>query len=163
MYCVHCRKKTSDVSTTYTTSSRGGNMAKASCGDCGGKKASFVKKNKGAGFLNDAINNLPFEAHLFDEADDGTFKQHSYTGPGTKLDERLKSNSQPINALDRASQKHDICYSQNKDTKTRVTTCDPPLEASATQILNNPKTTFVQKANAKLVQQAMRAKVKFQI
>ena len=76
---------------------------------------------EGEGFLNDAINKLSFEVHL---------PGHKFTGPGTKLAKRLnpddtpKEWSKPINRVDAAAMRHDICYRDNKDTKSRNSKCD---------------------------------------
>ena len=75
---------------------------------------------RGRGWLNKAINNLPFELHL---------PGHNFTGPGTKLRQRLdandrpKSGSKPINRVDETSMKHDICYRDFRDQKGR-SNCD---------------------------------------
>jgi hypothetical protein len=75
----------------------------------------------GKGILNNFINNLPFEMHL---------PGYNFAGPGTKLNKRLnddltpKDNSKPINRVDEAAYKHDVCYLKNKDTQTRNTVCD---------------------------------------
>jgi len=76
------------------------------------------------GFLNKAINSLPFEMHL---------PGHNFTRPGTKLSKRLnpglttKAWSKSINRVDQAAYHHDICYERNKDTKTRNEVCDKEM------------------------------------
>ena len=50
---------------------------------------------------------------------------HNFTGPGTKLNKRLKPDlkpkewSKPVNRVDKAAYHHDICYLKNNDTATR--------------------------------------------
>ena len=85
----------------------------------------FVKKGAAGGsFLNSLVNKLPFEMHL---------PGHKFTGPGTKLYKRLnphvtlKDWSIPINRVDNASHHHDLCYSKNFDTKTRIDVCDKTM------------------------------------
>ena len=80
----------------------------------GKTKTQFVKKGAaGESFLNTLVNNLPFEMHL---------PGHNYTGPGTKLYNRLNSDgtpnewSIPINGVDNAAYHHDLCYSKYDDT-----------------------------------------------
>jgi hypothetical protein len=141
---------------------------KSKCDKCDSNKMRMLRSNNdvsmGSGLVNDLINKLPFEAHLIDQADDGSIKRHSFTGPGTKLDKRLDKNnntvkgSEPINALDRGAMQHDICYRDNKDTKTRLSKCDPPLQAVAQQILNDSNATKIQKANALITKKAMQVK-----
>ena len=117
IYCVKCRKKT-DTSDSYETISKNNKkMVKGNCVICGKNKTQFI----GSGIVNKTINNLPFEMHL---------PGYSFAGPGTKLDKRLnpdltpKTWSKPINRVDDAAMKHDICYLKNKDTKTRNEICD---------------------------------------
>ncbi|GFQ77326.1 uncharacterized protein TNCT_399671 [Trichonephila clavata] len=87
---------------------------------CKRKKCSPV----GTGFINSAINNLPFEMHL---------PGHSFTGPGTQLlwgktrlnpDLTYKGWSRPINRVNETAYRYDVCYLKNKDTKTRNEVCD---------------------------------------
>lgn len=78
----------------------------------------------GSGFLNKVISNLPFEMHL---------PGHNFTGPGTQLlwgktrlnpDLTYKNSSKPVNRVDEIAYKHDKCYLENKDTKSRNEVCD---------------------------------------
>ncbi|KAK9738176.1 Phospholipase A2-like domain [Popillia japonica] len=70
-----------------------------------------MKYYVGSGFINSAINALPFELHL-----PGGYR---YCGPGTKLQRRLARGDKPINKLDAACMQHDIAYSQEKDLSKR--------------------------------------------
>jgi len=138
------------------------------CPDCNCKTNKFVSsKQQGNGLVNDFINSLPVELHLVDRGDDGKIKRVSFAGPGTKLNQRLnpdgsyKAYSKPINKLDRGAYTHDLCYMKNKDTKTRNSVCDPPLQKVARDILDDPNTGRVNQANAKIVEVAMATKRRF--
>lgn len=121
----------------------------------------------GGSLLNKAINKLPIEAHMWDQGDDGRYRKSSYIGPGTRLDKRLdeKDNwyewSKPINDLDLGAYHHDLCYRDNKDTKTRTQVCDPALQKRARAVRKNKKSTKIQKANALAVEKIMAGKNKF--
>ena len=116
MYCVKCKKATDTSDVQFAVSKNGRNMKRGMCVICGTTKMQFIKAQKGGSFLNKAINNLPFEMHL---------PSHNFTGPGTKLDKRLKPDltpkkwSMPINRVDKAAYHHDIGYSKSPDVKTR--------------------------------------------
>ena len=80
-------------------------------------KTQFIKSDATRGsFLNNLVNNLPFEMHL---------AGHNFTGLRTKLYKRLhpdltpKEWSIPINRVDNAAYHLDLCYSKHDDTKTR--------------------------------------------
>jgi len=99
------------------------------CVVCGTKKSKF----SGKGFLNKAINSLPFEMHL---------PGHNFTGPGTKLNKRLNADltpkawSKPINRVDQAAYHCDICYVKNKDIKSRNEVCDKNMLVELDGIYN---------------------------
>lgn len=123
-YCIHCKKNTKTLNVKVSLTKNNRNIIRGKCLICGKIKTRFIKKNafqKGGSFLNKLINNLPFEMHL---------PGHNFTGPGTNLKKRLKPDgtpkswSKPINRVDKAAMKHDICYSTNKDTNTRNKICD---------------------------------------
>jgi len=133
MYCVKCKKKTETKDIQQVTSKNNRNMLRGSCLVCGTTKTQFISGNStgkgmnastGKGLINKMINNLPFEFHL---------PGHNFTGPGTNLKKRLNSDltpkewSKPYNRVDEAAMKHDICYSQNKDTKSRNEICDKKM------------------------------------
>jgi len=88
------------------------------------------QSGKGSGFLNRAIDKLPFELHL---------PGHRFTGPGTKLPKRLDRNDKPLphskprNRVDATSLKHDLCYRDNKDAKGR-NVCDRRMVAQLRKI-----------------------------
>lgn len=62
------------------------------------------------GFVNRAINNLPFELHI---------PGYQFCGPGTKLEERLQRGDRGINPLDEACRDNDIPYSRNRELPER--------------------------------------------
>ena len=97
-------------------------------------KTQFVKKgDAGRSFINILVNKLPFEMHL---------PGHNFTGPGTKLYERLNSDgtpkewSMPINRVDNAAYHRDICYSKQDDTKTRNEVYDKTMLGELNGIVN---------------------------
>ena len=88
----------------------------------GGMKTQFVSLQKGGDLVN-TLNTVtsgvklpwakfPGEMHLL---------QHNFTGPGTRLDQRLnpdltpKEWSKPINSIDRAAYQHDLAYTKHRD------------------------------------------------
>ena len=121
MYCVKCKKKTETTNEKLVTTSNNRTMKRGNCSVCGTTKTQFVKSSKGGSILNKMINSLPVEMHLLG---------HNFTGPGTKLNERLNADltpkewSKPINRIDKAAYHHDICYLKNNDTETRNRVCD---------------------------------------
>ena len=81
-------------------------------------KTQFIKMNAtGGSFLNTLVNKLPFEMHL---------PGHDFTGPETKLYERLnpdgtpKEWSIPINRVDNAVYHHDLCIQNMMTLKLRM-------------------------------------------
>ena len=123
MYCVKCKNATETSDEQNTVSKNGRNMKRGICVVCGTTKTQFVSAapNKGGSVLNRARNKLPFEMHL---------PGHNFTGPGTKLNKRLKTDltpkewSKPINRVDNAAYHHDVCYLKNNDTKTMNNVCE---------------------------------------
>ena len=105
--------------------------------------------------MNNLINNLPFEAHL---------PGHNFTGPGTKLNRRLNEDltpkdwSIPINRVDDAAYRHDICYAQNRDTKTRNEVCDKTMLGELNEIQDPRGREKIDKA---LVKKIIGTKVRF--
>lgn len=137
MYCVKCRKVTDTSNIEYIVTKNGRNMKRGRCVECGMTKTQFVKGrmkgSSGGSMLNKAINSLPFEMHL---------PGHNFTGPGTKLSNRLKADltpkswSKPINQIDNAAYHHDVCYLKNKDTETRNKVCDKNMLDEIDGIVN---------------------------
>ena len=133
MYCVKCKKKTNTTSEKLVTTSNNRTMKRGNCSVCGTTKTQFVKSSKGGSILNKMINSLPVEMHLLG---------HNFTGPGTKLNERLNADltpkewSKPINRIDKAAYHHDICYLKNNDTETRNRVCDKNMLEEMKNIYN---------------------------
>ena len=116
----------------------------------------FKKKGAAGGsFLNTLVNKLPFEMHL---------PGHNFTGPGTKLYERLNSDatpkewSMPINRFDNAAYHHDLCYSKHDDTKTRNEGCDKTILNELNEIVNP---TLRERIYKSIVGKLINAKVNF--
>lgn len=116
------------------------------------------KCKTGKGVINKAINNLPFEMHL---------PGHNFTGPGTQLlrgkkrlndDLTYKEWSKPINKVDEAAYRHDVCYLENKDTKTRNEVCDTNM-INELDAISNP--TIRERIDRAVVKPIIKAKKTF--
>ena len=155
MYCLKCKRVTGtkDIERVVTKSNR--NMLRGKCEVCRKTKTKFVKAEVGQGRINNLINSLPFEAHL---------PGHNFTGPGTKLNLRLNEDltpkdwSKPINRVDDAAYRHDLCYAENKDTKTRNQVCDKNMLAELKDIYNP---TLRERVDKSLVEKIIGTKVRF--
>ena len=155
MYCLKCKRVTGtkDIERVVTKSNR--NMLRGKCEVCCKTKTKFVKAEVGQGRVNNLINSLPFEAHL---------PGHNFTGPGTKLNLRLNEDltpkdwSKPINRVDDAAYRHDLCYAENKDTKTRNQVCDKNMLAELKDIYNP---TLRERVDKSLVEKIIGTKVRF--
>jgi hypothetical protein len=129
-------------------------MKRGKCVVCEKVKTQFVRK-EGGSILNTAINNLPFEMHL---------PGHSFTGPGTKLNKRLKPNlqpkdwSKPINKVDKAAFHHDVCYLKNKDTQTRNMVCDKNMLEELDGIVNP---SLRERLDRSIVEKIIGTKIRF--
>lgn len=108
------------------------------------------KAVKGRGVINTLINKLPIELHL---------PGYQYCGPGTKLSERLARGDPGINLLDQACKEHDIGYSKFKETADRHI-LDKILAEKAWQRVRSADAGLSERANALLVTNMMKAKVK---
>lgn len=155
MYCLKCKRDTHTDRPHQARSKNNRLMQKGICGICGSKKSQFQNAPEGKGVLNDFISNLPFEMHM---------PGHNFTGPGTKLKQRLnsdltpKSNSLPVNRVDKASMKHDICYMNNPDTATRNTVCDRNMITQMNGIYNP---TLRERIERGIVSRIIGSKMKF--
>lgn len=190
-YCVSCRKKTEDVPGTESRgkTSKGSHYIRSKCSVCGKTKTRLVRAPHrggccgcapadegdetdgtrwahGGAVVNDAINNLPFEAHMWDYSKIPP-KKFSFCGPGTRLDKRLNSDdswkdwSAPINSLDHGCYFHDLAYRDHKDVSNR-NKADERL-ANVAEHLSKHAKTFSERTNAKLVKNIMRGKAKWKI
>ena len=67
---------------------------------------------------------------------------HNYTGPGTKLYERLNPDgtrqewSMPINRVNNAAYHHELYYSKHGHTKTRNEVCEKTMLGELSGIEN---------------------------
>lgn len=116
---------------------------------------SIMKYYIGEGFVNDAINNLPFELHI----PAGLNKKYNYCGPGTKLQERLLRGDKPINGLDAGCMEHDIAYHNSKELTGRHE-ADRKLAQIAMQRFRAKDATWGEKMAALGVAGVMKTKVK---
>ena len=153
MYCVKCKRITETGDLQNVVSKNGRNMKRGKCVVCKRTKTQFVKR--GGSILNKAINNLPFEIHL---------PGHNFTGPGTKLKQRLKPDltpqdwSKPINGVDTAAYHHDVCYLKHKDTETRNKLCDKNMLDEMDGIFNP---TLRERLERSIVDKIIGSKVRF--
>src|SRR5271165_2956988 len=167
-YCVKCKKKTETTSIARVMSKNNRPMLKGVCTVCGSKKASFVSNKSGGGFsLNNLVNNLPVELHLFAEKGEnvpgGSFndqQKYSYCGPGTKYKQRVREGYKGINELDSMCKLHDRFYDENTDTKTRNLS-DIALAHRADEIARNLMYDEVQRKDANFISGIMKTKAKF--
>src|SRR6218665_2837711 len=123
LYCVQCERKSETRDLLNVKSKNGRPMLSGICTECGTTKTQFVKDAKRGdliGSLNSVTKNIklpwarfPWEMHL---------PGHSFTGPGTRLDLRLKPDgvpktfSKPIDRVASAALRHDLTYAQYPDT-----------------------------------------------
>ena len=163
IYCLRCRKKTLSTNVQLHEQNRpkGGEgkqyILKGMCTVCNSKQSRFVSGSTnlqlrtGHGVVNDLLNSkiLP-ELHI---------PGHNFTGPGTKVKERLLKGDNPVNELDKAAQFHDMAYSIFKDTKDRHV-FDKKLQDEAFNVVKNSSTSLKDRAEAGLVGGVMLAKRK---
>ena len=89
---------------------------------------------------------------------------HNFTGPGTKLNKRLKPDltpkewSKPVNCVDKAAYNHDVCYLKNNDTATRNAVCDKNMLKELKGIYNP---TIKEKMERGLVSSLIGTKARF--
>ena len=157
LFCLKCRKKTVSTSVqlherTRPKSATGKQyILRGVCSVCGRKQSQFVSANKLGGDLNTFLNSgkLP-ELHL---------PGHNYTGPGTKLKERLLKGDKPVKKLDDKARFHDMSYAIFKDKKDRHV-FDKKLQNEAFEIAKDSTQSFKDRVEAGLVGGVMLAKRK---
>ena len=108
----------------------------------------LVKKQKGRGLINRAIDALPIELHL---------KNHQFCGPGTRFQERHNLGQRGISALDNLCYYHDRTYHTTKDEDLRYN-ADKQLEWKAWDIAKDKNRPFSERAAAWLTTNAMKLK-----
>jgi hypothetical protein len=84
---------------------------------------------------------------------------HNFTGPGTKLTERLERGDEPINRVDELSLHHDLRYQFYGDSAYEVFRADVQYVGGAIGIVFSPKSTFRERSEALLVGGAMTLKI----
>lgn len=109
-----------------------------------------MRRHRGRGFLNTAINKLPFEIHI---------PGYKFCGPGTRLQKRLARGDAGINQLDEACKKHDIAYELYSDLENRHK-ADQILAKEAFDRVQHKGAPFTEKLAALGVGAAMKAKLK---
>ena len=116
---MRCKTKTYTSDITKTRTKNNSTLIRGTCSICGNEKSVFVSAQtqepsveratvQGTGFsLNNFINNLPVELHQFAEKGEhvpgGSFndqQKHSFCGPGTKYERRIREGYKGINELD---------------------------------------------------------------
>jgi hypothetical protein len=107
--------------------------------------------NLGGKVLNKLVDILPIEAHL---------PTYSYCGPGTRLEERLRSGSKPKNKLDEYCKEHDIAYANSSDSRAR-NVADRRLVEQAWTRYKAQDSSLGEKAAALVVTNLMKLKSKF--
>ena len=117
-------------------------------------KTQFIKRDAtDVSFLNTLVKKVPFE-----------MPGHNFTGPGTKLYQRLnpdgmpKEWSIPINRVDNAAYHLDLCYSKHDDTKTRIEVCDKTMLVELSGIANP---TLRERIDKSIVGKLIKAKFNF--
>ena len=121
IYCLKCKTKTETENQKQVRSKNNRLMIQGNCFIWGTTKSRFISSKKEEGWTD-----LPFELH----PPVSLSKKYSFIGPGTKLNERLDENknplphSKPVNKLDEIAMNHDICYEKYPDTKDRNKICD---------------------------------------
>lgn len=151
-YCLRCKKVTNSIDLEERISKNNKLMLHSKCVECGANKCLILgKKRTGKGIVNKLLNSgkLP-EMHL---------PSHKFTGPGTKLKERLLRGDEPVNKLDAAAMLHDMSYEMFKDTKDRHV-FDKKLQKEAFKIAKDPSSSLREKTEAGLVGSIMYGKRK---
>lgn len=100
--------------------------------------------------LNSIINKLPVELHI---------PTYQYCGPGTKLQKRLLRGDPGKNPLDAACKNHDIAYDKYTNLADRHL-ADKILKDKAWQRVTSKNASLGERANALLVTNLMKAKLK---
>jgi len=139
-------------------------MIRGRCVVCGGMKTQFVSLQKGGDLVNtlNAVTSgvklpwtkFPGEMHFF---------QHNFTGPGTRLGQRInpdlmpKEWCKPINRFDRAAYQHDLAYAKHRDTANRNITD----RIMVNQLNSIPNSTLREQMKRAIVTPILATKEKF--
>lgn len=113
--------------------------------------AELIRLNKGyggTGIINWMINRVPFELHV---------PTYRYLGPGTRLEEKLKTNTPGINPLDEAAKEHDIAYQLHSNLNDRHK-ADEILENKAWERVKSQNASIGERASAWLTTNVMKVK-----
>ena len=125
MYCVKCRTVTNTLGARMVMSKNKRRMVRGKCRRCGKAKTRFVRQKGGdlVSSLSAITKRVKLPWSRF--AGEMHLPGHNFTGPGTKLDERLnpdgtpKQWSKPVNRVDSAAYRHDLAYARHTDVAGR--------------------------------------------
>lgn len=109
-----------------------------------------MRRYRGRGLLNTAINKLPLELHI---------PGYQFCGPGTRLQKRLARGDKGINPLDESCKEHDIVYDQFSDLENRHR-ADQVLAKRAFERVRSSNASLGEKLAALAVGSAMKTKAK---
>lgn len=109
-----------------------------------------MRRRRGEGLVNTAINRLPFEVHI---------PGYRFCGPGTRLAKRLARGDVGRNQLDEACKQHDIVYDRFSDLETRHK-ADQVLHKQAWERVKSSDASLGEKLAALGVVAAMKTKTK---
>ena len=191
IYCVKCKKKTETQGEKKAVAKNGKPMLQGICAVCGTKKTVFVKgKQKGGQLLPhtglEAIKEMPKVMRrgrgqkggrtILDRLLDSgklpelhyispfTGKKHQFTGPGTKLRQRLKAGtniphewSKPVNRIDELALQHDLDYEKFEKHEDRKKADNRMIEA-LDKIRGDRKAPFSERGDAFIVGGMMKLK-----
>lgn len=126
------------------------------------RKRRIRRRRIGRGLFNSyVLPNLP-ELHF--RGFDSGFKKYNFAGPGTRLDRRLIPGtktphdwSKPINRVDEAAYHHDLAYEASSDHAARKHADDVMIN-QLKQVRRDKKARWTERADAALVEAAMRSK-----
>jgi hypothetical protein len=142
IFCITCEEKTLTKDLEAITTEHGKRAMKGFCVTCGCKKIMLLGKH-GGDFVNFLNTIIPGEKHL---------PGHQFTGPGTKLDNRLNEDltpkewSIPINRVDVAAYKHDVKYMNDSKEARQIADTEMIQE-----LQNIPNPTFREKLERSIV------------
>jgi hypothetical protein len=119
LYCFKCKSKTESENNERVKTSNGKWRIISNCCICGCKKSSFVKETVRLE-AKPLQNTVQFEGgdlidYLGEKFGEIHLPGHNFTGPGTKLAERLERGDKPVNQIDALAKEHDISYRDSKD------------------------------------------------
>ena len=165
-YCVKCRKMTKTTEVQNDVSKNDRKIVRGMCVKCGLKKSRFIrdKVQKGRDFVN-SLNAFTGRVKLPWERFSGEMHLpgNNFTGPGTKLNNRLKVDGTPkswsrlINRVDSAAYRHDLAYARHADTAERIVAEKKMIK----ELDAIPNTTLKERMKRTVVKPILKTKVNF--